>query len=231
MGEASNEDLTAEQVRALREDIDQTREQIGDTLEAIGEKLSPANMVQEAAQTVRDAASRTVENVMTTASERVSDLAEQGRDTVEAVRRRVGDNAVPAAVAAAFLGWVAYKALRRNGSSVRPYNARWRDMPEPGSDDREWTRGSYDRADDRDWTRHATDSIRTRVNSTARQAADGVSRVFRQNPLAVAVAAAAVGVAVGLSVPETETENRVLGETRDVVLERAKEAIAHPMER
>jgi len=120
MGEASNEDLTAEQVRALREDIDQTREQIGDTLEAIGEKLSPGNMVQEAAQTVRDAASRTVENVMTTASERVSDLAEQGRDTVEAVRRRVGDNAVPAAVAAVFLGWVAYKALRRNGSSVRP---------------------------------------------------------------------------------------------------------------
>lgn len=167
---------------------------------------------------VRDAASRTVGNVMNTASERASELAEQARDTADVVRRRVSENPVPAALTAMLLGWVAYKAMTRNGSSGRPYNARWRDMPEPGSGSREWMSDT-------------SASVRNRVNSTTRRAAGEVGRIFRQNPLAVAVAAAAVGVAIGLSVPETETENRMLGETRDAVLDRAREAVAHPMER
>ena len=187
MGEASNEDVAAgRQAEALREDMEQTREQIGETLEAIGEKLSPGNMVQEAADTVRAAASRTMGNVMNTASERASELAGQARDTVDAVRRRVGDNPVPAALTAIVLGWVAYKAMTRRGSSVRPYNARWRDMPEPGAED--WT-------NDYGYTESMRDRMNAtadRVSSTTREAAGQVARIFRQNPLAFGVAALAV---------------------------------------
>jgi hypothetical protein len=241
MGEAPNEDLTAEQVRALREDIAQTREDIGDTLEAIGEKLSPRNMVQEAADSVRDAAarkvenvSRTVGNVMTTASERASDLADQARETVDVVRRRVGDNALPAALTAIGIGWIAYNAMRGDGSEgVQPYNARWRDVPEPGSGEGYWASARDEDESTESWRRESRrgESLRGRVNSTAHRLACDVARIFRQNPLAFAVAGAAVGVAIGLSVPETETENRMLGETRDAVLDRAREVVANPTQR
>jgi hypothetical protein len=50
-----------------------------------------------------------------------------------------------------------------------------------------------------------------------------VDRVVRENPLAIGAAAALVGVAIGLSIPSTETENRVLGEARDSVIDRARD--------
>jgi hypothetical protein len=50
-----------------------------------------------------------------------------------------------------------------------------------------------------------------------------VDRIVRENPLAIGAAAALVGVAIGLSIPSTETENRVLGEARDTVVDRARD--------
>lgn len=47
-------------------------------------------------------------------------------------------------------------------------------------------------------------------------------RVVRDNPLVVGAAAALVGVAIGMSIPASETENRLMGETRDSVVDRAR---------
>jgi len=55
-----------------------------------------------------------------------------------------------------------------------------------------------------------------------RSAAGGFERVVRDNPLLVGAAAALVGVAIGMSVPASETENRLMGEARDSVVDRAK---------
>jgi ElaB/YqjD/DUF883 family membrane-anchored ribosome-binding protein len=239
MGETSNENVSGnEDVEALKADIDQTRENIGQTLEAIGERLSPGNMVQEAAETVRAAAARKVETVMTTASERASDLADQARGTVETVRRQVSDNTMPAALVAIGLGWYAFRAFRRGNrrESYGSYGSqsprwaddrdnRWNAMDERWSGE-EWRDQNYD-AGNGDWQTGAQ-RLMQRLGDLSARAGSEVSRVIRQNPLAVGVAAAAVGVAIGLTVPETDVENRVLGETRDAVVDRAREAVAHP---
>jgi len=250
MGEASNENLTDDQdVAALKADIDQTRESIGQTLEAIGEKLSPGNMVQEAADSVREAAARRVGNVMSTATERASDLADQARETVDTVRQQVSDNTLPAALVAIGLGWYAFRAIRNNrrtgrsmysrrrmysgtprwvderDTSWNSQNERWNGQSEGYAEANEsWNQDRYGYADE-----DGAQQLMRRVGDMSQRASSSVARVFRQNPLAVGVAAAAVGVAIGLSVPETEVEDRVLGETRDSMIDRAKEAVANPI--
>lgn len=59
--------------------------------------------------------------------------------------------------------------------------------------------------------------------SSYQRSSMSVDRVVRENPLAIGAAAALVGVAIGLSIPSTETENRVLGEARDSVVDRARD--------
>jgi ElaB/YqjD/DUF883 family membrane-anchored ribosome-binding protein len=257
MGETSNEDLREDpDVAALKADIEETRESIGQTLEAIGEKLSPGNMVHEAADSVKEAAARKVGNVMETASQRASDLANQARDTVDTVREQVSNNTLPATLVAIGLGWYAFRAIRdgnRRGYSgrrlsgqgsrwaderdrrwngeytaVSDQSGRWNEASESvaGQGER-WNEGQYGyRSGD---SGRSPQQVIRRVGDLSQRASSEVSRIFRQNPLAVGVAAAAVGVAIGLSVPETEVEDRVLGETRDSVMDRAREAVAHPL--
>jgi hypothetical protein len=47
--------------------------------------------------------------------------------------------------------------------------------------------------------------------------------MVRDNPIGFGIAALAAGAAVGLSAPETETENQWMGDTRDALIDRAKE--------
>lgn len=56
-----------------------------------------------------------------------------------------------------------------------------------------------------------------------RQASSGFQRMLDDNPLAVGAIALAVGVAIGLAIPETEQENRLMGETRDQLVETAQQ--------
>jgi len=58
-----------------------------------------------------------------------------------------------------------------------------------------------------------------------------LERVARENPLALGAAAALIGVAIGLTVPSTEAEDRLMGETRDNVVDRAREAAGGAVEK
>jgi hypothetical protein len=58
-----------------------------------------------------------------------------------------------------------------------------------------------------------------------------LERVARENPLALGAAAALVGVAIGLTVPSTETEDRLMGETRDNVVDKAREVAGDAVEK
>src|SRR5205085_8020599 len=68
-----------------------------------------------------------------------------------------------------------------------------------------------------------------------RSAATTVQRRTRHfagdNPFAAGAIAAAVGLAIGLAIPETERENEILGEARDSVVDRGKEAVRTAAER
>jgi len=58
----------------------------------------------------------------------------------------------------------------------------------------------------------------------AHRAAAGIERLMYDNPLAMGAVALTLGAAVGMAIPETRQENRMMGEARDRVVEKAQQA-------
>jgi hypothetical protein len=56
-------------------------------------------------------------------------------------------------------------------------------------------------------------------------------QVMESNPLMVGAGALALGVVVGLSIPETSYENRLMGETRDNLMDKAQEVGQETMQK
>src|SRR5688572_3984918 len=67
----------SEQIRA---DMAQTRAEMSETIDAIQAKLSPQHLMQEAKDTVRDATIGKVQDMMTSATDKAADLAEDVQD-------------------------------------------------------------------------------------------------------------------------------------------------------
>jgi ElaB/YqjD/DUF883 family membrane-anchored ribosome-binding protein len=60
-------------------------------------------------------------------------------------------------------------------------------------------------------------------NRPAANVPDRLWRFVRENPLLSGAAAAGVGAAISMTLPETTSENELLGDTRDAVVDRAKQ--------
>jgi hypothetical protein len=60
---------------------------------------------------------------------------------------------------------------------------------------------------------------------TVRRSAEQVTRTMNENPLLLGAAAAIGGALVGMAVRETEPENRLMGSTRDSMVEEAKQTV------
>jgi ElaB/YqjD/DUF883 family membrane-anchored ribosome-binding protein len=65
----------------------------------------------------------------------------------------------------------------------------------------------------------------------AQRAQGQLERMLRENPLAVGAAAIVLGAAIGLAVPETEQEHKLMGQARDNVMDKAKEAAGDTMDK
>jgi ElaB/YqjD/DUF883 family membrane-anchored ribosome-binding protein len=64
-----------------------------------------------------------------------------------------------------------------------------------------------------------------RVQYQARHAAEGIEHTFYRNPLAMGMMALGLGAALGFLIPETYQENRLMGETRDRIVDHAQETV------
>jgi len=84
---------------ALRAEIERTRERLGDTVEALGAQLNPSQLKQRVKDSVREATIGRVQLMASNTKERIS---ETGRGLAQTIR----DNPIPAAMAAAGLGWL-----------------------------------------------------------------------------------------------------------------------------
>jgi ElaB/YqjD/DUF883 family membrane-anchored ribosome-binding protein len=69
------------------------------------------------------------------------------------------------------------------------------------------------------------------VQYGAQRAKYRFDQTLYENPLAVSAAAVALGLAVGLSLPETPVEDRLMGEARDSVMEKAQSAAQDTMQK
>ena len=71
---------------------------------------------------------------------------------------------------------------------------------------------------------NATDSLREQTAHTADQAKRGLQDALREQPLTLVGAGLALGALLGAGLPSTRREDELMGETRDELLDSAKEA-------
>jgi Protein of unknown function (DUF3618) len=242
---AAEEPPTERRTAEIRSDIEQTRADMSETIEAIQDRLRPSNLVSQATDTVREA---TVGKVKQVAESARSSLRPRGYNSdyssgSNAVVDRIRENPIPAALALASVAWIAFSGNRRTRRRTSPAiygstrngeayvretvisddmeDENWSDEPSVGRRSGALASGVTDRV------RGATARMRYATTGTR----DGLQRVARDNPLAAGAIAAAVGLTIGLALPETERENELMGEARDTVVNRAKDAARGAAER
>lgn len=170
---------------------------------------------------------------MHTAGERMNEMAERTRGAAGAIAERAGSNPWPAVLVGAGLGYLLYHALSEND---RRWDSSWnargysRDDPEGRAVAYTSESGSYETAGGRPGDGHTVRQMAhrggrqlARAGRRASTFASRGARMVRDNPIGFGIAALAAGAAVGLSAPETETENEWMGDTRDALIDRAKE--------
>jgi hypothetical protein len=219
-------------VDEIEQEIADTRVELVETVGAIQERLTPSNIVSNATESVRQAA-----------SEKVRQMTDNSfMDTVRS-------NPIPSAMIGIGAAWLYFRG-RSNGRTDRTYGSSgdWRSArgydagvygERTGGEYAVGTRGSgHDSSADvhgkpgeqvgsmgRDMSARAHDMAedwRESARDTTRQAQLKFNDVLRDSPLMLGAAAALIGAAIGMSIPETEAENRLMGDARDAVVDRAQ---------
>lgn len=244
LGDRLAQDETEIRTQEIREEIAQTRMEMSETIEAIEERLRPSNLVAQAGETVRNAATDKVKSMANTAGQ----AADRVMDTSFA--QTVKGNPIPVAMIGVGAAWLLmnrrndgrrHSRMRRYGSyrtgtgygSESAYDAGETDWGRDNPGIAVGTTGAYG-----DYGSLGGESSRVpefagdiRPYRREPQRAMHLERVIRDNPLVVGAAAALVGMAIGMSLPASDTENRLMGEARDNVVERAREAAGEAAER
>jgi ElaB/YqjD/DUF883 family membrane-anchored ribosome-binding protein len=218
----------ADDPQQIRADMANTRAEMAETIDAIQARLSPQHLMQEARDTVRDATVGKVKDMMTSATDKAADLAEDVQDGALEAVDYVRQNPIPAALIGAGIAWL---LMRTSTGRTSPAYSRQRQYGSRGGrpgfgQDRDARTGegpSYRTAGSGTTGPGVTERIQDGWQHYSRQAETHFQRWIRENPLAVGAAALAVGAAVGLSAPGTDTENTWLGETRDGLVERVQD--------
>jgi hypothetical protein len=244
-GYAAEEPSTERRTAEIRSDIEQTRADMSETIDAIQDRLRPSNLVSQAKDSVRDATVGKVKQMAESARESLrsrgysSDYDSDGGDTV---MDRIRANPIPAALAVASVAWIAMKGngrARRRVSpamygSTRNGEAFVRETVISEDVDDTWSTDQSTAARSGSMVSGVTDRMRgatARVRHATTGTRDGLRRVATGNPLAAGAIAAAVGLTIGLALPETERENELMGEARDTVVNRARDAARDAAER
>ena len=202
--------------REIRAEIEQTREDLSETVNAIQDRLQPSALASNAVDSVKDAA-----------RERLRDIADT--ETVQYVRA----NPMPTAMIGIGLAGLAWFAFGREtpDTGSRDWNGRrdWR--VRPGS---EVERDRYLPGDQMDHevsgrrrgaVRQESRDLVQQTRQTARRAQSALRRTWDESPFLIGAAAAVVGALVAASIPATERENRLMGETRDNLVEGVQQTV------
>jgi len=208
---------TPDETARIRSEIVRTRGDMSETIDAIQDKLSPRNLAAQARESVKEATVGRVRQAAASVGDAASNVAEQTRDVAAEVAETVKRNPWPALLIGAGSAWLVMGQRKKDAAARRSFTQReYREDGSMGYYDVERGRGSRPGA--------------SAANAMSR-ASSQVQNLLQRNPLAVGAVAAAVGVAVGLVLPETDRENRLMGETRDNLVERAQEAAEGAVEK
>lgn len=244
MAQERNE-MSSNETAEIKSEIERTRVEMSETLGEIQERLRPDHLIQQAKDTVSEAASGKVRNIMQSAGETATMVADQTKYAGRSVADYVRSHPVQVALIAGGVTWWLLRGHDRSddwegasegwqdgqgyseGYSIneeRPLTAKVGEYAESARE----TVGEYAssatatarRAGQRVRSAASTATVRTRQG--LQRASTSVDDWVHEYPLAAGAIAVAVGAAIGLSAPSTEWEDRTLGERRDQALERAR---------
>jgi Protein of unknown function (DUF3618) len=240
-GDSSSDASTDE----IRDDIADTRARMGSTIDEIQDRLSPQNLVAQAKDAARDA---TIGRVQ----EMASDVADTARETGSTLMDTIRENPVPVALTAIGLGWLLFSVRRQAADRreweyrygrPRAYDRRYGN----GYYYRDQYR-SYQQQDQgnsrigqmtdrvQDAAAKAGNQVQDTMSNVADRAGDMADytqaqaqrvqgwfeRTWNENPLLLAGGALVLGAVAGLAIPETPIEDRMMGEARDTVVQKAQ---------
>jgi ElaB/YqjD/DUF883 family membrane-anchored ribosome-binding protein len=246
-GGAATEARGAEAPAEIRENIEQTRVELDGTIGALQERLSPSHVKEQVRESVKETIEETKTALRAATVGKIETMIRDTGSTLNEARQSIWttirENPVPAALSAVGLTWL---FLNRGGKSDAGRRR------ETGFEPQQYGRGyGEDRgvvADAgsavRQVKERASDAVESaqqkagelvstasetagrvadRAQVQARRVEQAVERWMDDNPVALGAVALAAGTALGLALPRTEKEDRLLGGTRDTVVDRAQE--------
>jgi hypothetical protein len=190
---------------------ERSRSRVGSAAHAVQERAgemasSMAGTARNAANTVADTASSAASTVADTASNAASTVAGTARNAVSTV----ADTASNAASAVADTARSAASTVADTASSA-----------------------AHTVADTARTVQHTTREqahyLANQAKAQARYAKTEFEYLMDTNPLALGVVAVAAGAIIGLMLPRTQTEDRLMGETRDRLMDQAKSTAKETM--
>jgi len=243
---ATADDDYGEEAEQIRAEIEDTRAEMSQTINEIQERLSPDHLMGQVKETVREATIGKVERVMET----IGEMAEPAREAMysagttikeagTSVGNRIWKNPIPFALIGLGVGMIWMKSRRGNGYDYysrtgmqRPRRQNLSSGGQLGQTRYASTAGSSSGTLDQvketagNLANRSTEAL-SNLGSTARENANAVTtrlgQMMRDNPLAAGAVAVAAGTALGLALPSTRFENEYIGETSEMLVDKAQE--------
>ncbi len=215
----------------IEREIEATRERMSRGIDELGERLSPDNLKRQAKDAITGKAQDIAHNVGEQArqtgfrmidfiQENTSLVAAMGLGAVWLIQQRNRSE-----ISGDRMARFAYTGPERRGEGLTGRIAdRAGDVRDSVS---AAASGVADRAGD--LTQQAGElagrarHLGSRAKDQTRRARGGLERLVEDSPLAVAAGVAVLGLACGLLVPETEREHRLMGPTRDDLVQRGQD--------
>jgi ElaB/YqjD/DUF883 family membrane-anchored ribosome-binding protein len=208
----------------IERDIEMTRGRMSQNIDELGDRLSPQALKEQAKSAVQDAVGNAAGSV-----------GKQARRTGWALLDTIRENPLPAIAVGAAATWLLTK--RSQGPVSGDRMARYAYSGPERRSGRGWQhaggitgRAGVMMSEAKDRVSDVAEDVSDRASELGDQAREQSVRLRRnfehivdENPLVVAAGAAVLGLAMGLLLPSTEKEDRMLGPTRDRLVDRAEE--------
>jgi ElaB/YqjD/DUF883 family membrane-anchored ribosome-binding protein len=235
-GSAGNEDPQSRgrSPEEIEREIEATRERMTRDIDELGDRLSPENLKRQAKDAIAGKARQTGFRMVDFIQENTSLVAAMGLGAVWLIQQRnrsevSGDRMArfaytgPERRREGLTGRIADRASEMRDS----VSATAEGVVERAGDLTHQAGELAGRARERAGelggeVRERARDIGTRAKDQTRRARGGLERLVEESPLVVAAGVAALGLACGFLVPETEREQRVMGPTRDDLVQRAQ---------
>ena len=241
--------VAEEDTELIRAEIEDTRADMSQTINEIQARLSPENVMDQVKDRVREATIGKVEKVMSQVGETIAGVAEPAREAMGKAGTAIKDtgmtvadsmwrNPIPVALIGLGIGMLAMRKYRSDSYSDTPRyskpRVRRQELVGQSHYDTSSTgtgtgavAGTLNQVKETasDLANRSTTAI-TNLGSKAKDSASTLgtrfNEVLRQNPLAVGAVAVAAGTAVGLVLPSTRLEQEYVGETGEMLVDRAQ---------